>query len=309
MRFDFIGNRRKAYLLSLILIGAGLLSLAIFGLNLGIDFTGGTVLQFNLGEDVSMEEVEAALEPYEELEGAVVQVIQGRDLSGEPTEEGLIIRGPVMSEERRMALISDFRDRFPEMTGDDLRVESVGAVIGAELTRQALLSLLVAMVAIVAYITFRFEFKFAVATIGGLLHNVIVVLGIFSILQMEINVPFVAAILTVIGYSVNDTIVIMDRIRENIKHRKRKEYAEVVNDSINQNLMRSINTSLTTLFVLIALLFGFHYFIGSLDLIVFVVALILGVVIGTYSSIFIASPLWLNLQEVNLSLSRRRKAA
>ncbi len=309
MRFYFIGNRRKAYLLSLILIGAGLLSLAIFGLNLGIDFTGGTVLQFNLGEDVSMEEVEAALEPYEELEGAVVQVIQGRDLSGEPTEEGLIIRGPVMSEERRMALISDFRDRFPEMTGDDLRVESVGAVIGAELTRQALLSLLVAMVAIVAYITFRFEFKFAVATIGGLLHNVIVVLGIFSILQMEINVPFVAAILTVIGYSVNDTIVIMDRIRENIKHRKRKEYAEVVNDSINQNLMRSINTSLTTLFVLIALLFGFHYFIGSLDLIVFVVALILGVVIGTYSSIFIASPLWLNLQEVNLSLSRRRKAA
>lgn len=307
--FDFIGNRRKAYLLSLILIGAGLLSLVVFGLNLGIDFTGGTVLQFNLGEDISMEEVEAALEPYEELEGAVVQVIQGRDLTGEPTEEGLIIRGPIMTEERRDALIRDFRDRFPEMAGDDLRVESVGAVIGAELTRQALLSLLVALVAIVAYITFRFEFKFAVATIGGLLHNVIVVLGIFSILQMEINVPFVAAILTVVGYSVNDTIVIMDRIRENIKHRKRKEYVEVVNDSINQNLMRSINTSLTTLFVLIALLFGFHYFIGSLDLIVFVVALILGVVVGTYSSIFIASPLWLNLQDLDFSLRHRRKAA
>ncbi len=306
---DFIGNRRKAYLLSAVLIVAGVVSLAIFGLNLGIDFTGGTVLQFTLGEDVSMEEVEEALEPFEELEGATVQVIQGRDLAGEPTDEGLIIRGPVMAEERRDALINEFRDRFPGMGADDLRVESVGAVIGAELTRQALLSLFVAIVAMIAYITFRFEFKFAVATITALLHNVLIVLGIFSILQMEINVPFVAAILTVFGYSVNDTIVIMDRIRENIKYRKSSEYVEVVNESINQNLVRSINTSLTTLLVLVSLLFGFHYYIGSLDLIVFVVALILGVVVGTYSSIFIASPLWLNLQDVNFSLNRRCKAA
>ncbi len=306
---NFIGNRRKAYLLSLILITAGIISLAVFGLNLGIDFTGGTVLQFNLGEEVSMQEIEEALKPYDELEGAAVQIIQGRDLDGEPTDEGLIIRGPIMPEERRDALVNDFRDRFPGMGADDLRVESVGAVIGAELTRQALLSLFVAILAMVAYITFRFEFKFAVATITALLHNIVVVLGIFSILQMEINVPFVAAILTVFGYSVNDTIVIMDRIRENIKHRKKGDYVEVVNQSINQNLMRSINTSLTTLLVLGALLFGFHYFIGSLDLIVFVVALILGVFVGTYSSIFIASPLWLNLQDVNLSLNRHRKAA
>ncbi len=306
---EFIGNRRKAYLLSAALILAGLFSLAIFGLNLGIDFTGGTVLQFTLGEDVSMDEVDEALEPFDELEGAAVQMIQGRDLAGDPTDEGLIIRGPVMSEERRDALVNEFRDRFPEMTADDLRVESVGAVIGAELTRQALLSLFVAIVAMIAYITFRFEFKFALATITALLHNVLIVVGIFSILQMEINVPFVAAILTVFGYSVNDTIVIMDRIRENIKYRKKDEYVEVVNESINQNLVRSINTSLTTLLVLVSLLFGFNYYIGSLDLIVFVVALILGVLVGTYSSIFIASPLWLNLQDVNLSLNRRRKAA
>jgi len=305
---DFIGNRRKAYLLSMLLIVAGVLSLAVFGLNLGIDFTGGTVLQFNLGEDVSMEEVEEALEPFDELEGAAVQMIQGRDLEGEPTDEGVIIRGPVMAQERRDALVDQFRERFPGMGADDLRVESVGAVIGAELTRQALLSLFVAILAMIAYITFRFEFKFAVATITALLHNMLIVLGVFSLLQMEINVPFVAAILTVFGYSVNDTIVIMDRIRENIKHRKKGDYVEVVNQSINQNLVRSINTSLTTLFVLAALLYGFHYFIGSLDLIVFVVALILGVFVGTYSSIFIASPLWLNLQDVNLSLTRRRAA-
>lgn len=305
---DFIGNRRKAYLLSLMIIAAGVLSLAVFGLNLGIDFTGGTVLQLTLGEDLAMEEVEAALEPFDELEGAALQVIQGRDLTGEPTEEGVIIRGPVMAEERRDALIAEFQSRFPEMSAGDLRVESVGAVIGGELTRQALLSLFVAILAMIAYITFRFEFKFAVATITALLHNIIIVLGIFSILQMEINVPFVAAILTVFGYSVNDTIVIMDRIRENIKNRKRNEYAEIVNQSINQNLMRSINTSITTLFVLTALLFGFHYFIGSLDLVTFVIALIMGVFIGTYSSIFIASPLWLNLQDFNLSLKRRKAA-
>lgn len=303
---DFIGNRRKAYLLSAVLIGAGLVSLAFLGLNLGIDFAGGTVLQLNLGEDFSMEEVDAVLAPFDELEGAALQLVQGRDLSGEPTDEGLIIRGPVMPEQRRDQLVAAFREKFPQMNPGDIRVESVGAVIGGELTRQALLSLLVAVLLMVAYITYRFEFKFALATIVALLHNVIIVVGIFSILQMEINVPFVAAILTVFGYSVNDTIVIMDRIRENIKHRKRSEYVEVVNQSINQNLVRSINTSLTTLFVLVALLFGFHYFIGSLDLIVFVVALILGVFVGTYSSIFIASPLWLNLQEYFFRIKRSR---
>lgn len=305
---DFIGNRRKAYLLSLILIVGGIVSLTFFGLNLGIDFTGGTVLQLNLGEDFSIEEVEEVMMPFEELEGAAVQIVEGRDLAGDPTDEGVIVRAPYMEEERRDAVMSDFRDRFPEMDPADLRIESVGAVIGGEMTRQAVISLAVAILAMIAYITLRFEFKFAIATITALLHNIIIVLGIFSILQLEINVTFIAAILTVFGYSVNDTIVIMDRIRENIKHRKKHEYAEMVNQSINQNLVRSINTSLTTLFVLTALLFGFYYFIGSLDLIVFVVALILGVFVGTYSSIFIASPLWLNLQEYDLKLKRRKAA-
>jgi len=305
---DFIGNRRKAYLLSALLVLAGLISLAVFGLNLGIDFTGGTVLHLNLGEDFSLEEVEAVLAPFEELEGAAVQIVQGRDLTGELTEEGLVIKAPFIEEDRRDMLLDALRDRWPAIDPADLRIESVGAVIGSELARQALLSLAVAIVLMVVYITVRFEFRFALATIVALLHNIIIVIGIFSILQMEINVPFVAAILTVFGYSVNDTIVIFDRIRENIKHKQRRDYAAVVNESINQNLMRSINTSLTTLFVLIALLFGFQYFIGSLDLIVFVVALILGVIVGTYSSIFVASPLWLNLQSLKFK-SVRRKAA
>lgn len=305
---NFIGNRRKAYLLSAILVVAGVISLLIFGLNLGIDFTGGTVLHLNLGEDFSLEEVEEVIAPFEELEGATIQIVQGRDLSGELTDEGLVIKAAYIEEERREALMDSLRNRWPNLDPADLRIESVGAVIGGELARQALLSLGVAIILMIIYITIRFEFKFALATIVALLHNVIVVVGIFSILRMEINVPFVAAILTVFGYSVNDTIVIFDRIRENIKHKRKNEYVNIVNESINQNLVRSINTSATTLFVLIALLVGFYYFIGSVDLIVFVVALILGVVVGTYSSIFIASPLWLNLQEVNLKRTRRRAA-
>ncbi|MGM0688245.1 MAG: protein translocase subunit SecF [Bacillota bacterium] len=305
---DFIGNRRKAYFLSALLVIAGLISLAVFGLNLGIDFTGGTVLHLNLGEDFSLEEVESVLAPFEELEGAVIQIVQGRDLSGELTEEGLVIKASHIDADSRDMLLNTIRDRWPALDPADLRIESVGAVIGSELARQALLSLAVAIVLMVAYITIRFEFRFALATIAALLHNIIIVIGVFSILQMEVNVPFVAAILTVFGYSVNDTIVIFDRIRENIKHKQRKDYAAVVNESINQNLMRSINTSLTTLFVLVALLFGFHYFIGSLDLIVFVVALILGVVVGTYSSIFVASPLWLNLQSLKFKGVRRKAA-
>ena len=295
---DFIGNRRKAYLLSSFLVIASLISLAFFGLNLGIDFTGGTVLHLNLGEDFSLEEIEAVIAPFPELEGATIQVVQGRDLSGELAEEGLVIKAPYIEESRREALMAAFRVQWPNLDSDDLRIESVGAVVGGELARQALLSLAVAIALMVAYITFRFEFMFALSTIAALLHNIIIVIGVFSILRMEINVPFVAAILTVFGYSVNDTIVIIDRIRENIKHKRRSDYIALVNESINQSLVRSINTSLTTLFVLIALLVGFHYYIGSVDLIVFVIALILGVFVGTYSSIFIASPLWLNLQEL-----------
>ncbi len=304
---NFIGNRRKAYLFSAVLVAACLFSMIIFGLNLGIDFTGGTVLHLTIGEEFTTEEIQEVIAPYEELEGAAIQIVHGRDLSGEIADEGLVIKAPYIEEERREQILASFMQRWPAIDRADLRIESVGAVIGGELTRQAIISLVVAIALMIAYITYRFEFKFALATITALLHNIVIVVGIFSILQLEINVPFVAAILTVFGYSVNDTIVIIDRIRENIKHKKRSEYPEVVNESINQNLVRSINTSLTTLFVLTALLLGFHFFIGSLDLIVFVVALILGVFVGTYSSIFVTSPLWLNLQD--LKFGRKSRAA
>ncbi len=301
-----IKHSRKAYTISAFLLIASIVSLFVFGLNLGIDFAGGTVFHLNLGEGFTMEEVEEVTAPFPELQGAAMQVVQGRDLQGRITDEGVVIKSVYIEETRRDLILDAFRDRWSSLSSDDLRVESVGGTVSGELTYQSLLALVVAIAAMIIYISFRFEFKFALATIAALLHDILIVLGIFSILQMEINVPFVAAVLTVFGYSVNDSIIIIDRIRENIKHKRKDEYAEVVDLSIRQNLVRSLNTSLTTLLVLIALLVGFHYFIGSLDLIVFIVALIIGVFVGTYSSIFIASPLWLNLKQLEHRRARRQ---
>lgn len=303
---SFVKHARKAYAVSAIMLIAGFISLALFGLNLGIDFAGGTIFHLNLGEGFTLDEVRTVAAPFEELRGATMQVVQGRDLQGRITEEGVIIKSALIEEARRNQILEAFQARWGGLDAQDLRVESVGGVVSGELTRQSLLALAVAIAAMIAYISFRFEFKFALATVIALLHDIFIVVGIFSILRMEINVPFVAAILTIFGYSVNDTIIIIDRIRENIKHRRRDEYADAVDLSIRQSLIRCVNTSLTTLLVLISLLAGFHYFIGSLDLIAFVVALIIGVFVGTYSSIFIASPLWLSLKELEFRRARRQ---
>jgi len=302
--FSFVKFRRIAYLFSALLLAAGIISLAVNGLNLGIDFAGGTVFHLSLGEDFTLAEVKEVMASFPELEGASFQEVRGEQ--GEAGgDHGVVIKTAFVDDQRQEEIMNAFKSRWPGLNPENSRVESVGGVVSGELTRQALLALAVATAAMILYISLRFEFKFALAAIIALLHDVLIVLSVFSILRMEINVPFVAAVLTVFGYSVNDTIVIFDRIRENIKHKRREEYPEVVDRSIRQNLIRCINTSLTTLLVLIALLVGFHYFIGSLDLIVFVAAIMIGVFIGTYSSIFIASPLWLDFKEREF---RRRKA-
>lgn len=303
---SFTRHSRISYLISALLVVVSIFSLVFYGLNLGLDFTGGTVFHLNLGEGFTLEEVEEVIAPFEELQGAALQVIQGRDLQGRITEEGVVIKTSYIEEERREQIMEAFRERWSGLDPEDLREENVGGVVSAELTSQSLLALVVAIAAMIAYISFRFEFKFALATISALLHDIIIVVGAFSLFQVEVNVPFVAAVLTVFGYSVNDSIIIIDRIRENIRHKRKEEYAAVVDLSINQSLMRAINTSLTTLLVLIALLVGFYYFIGSFDLIAFVVALIIGVFVGTYSSIFIVSPLWLDLKQLEFRRARRR---
>lgn len=305
MKFNFVKNRKISYALSLVLLLAGILSLIFSGLNLGIDFAGGTVFHLNLGSGFTLAEVEAVTGAVPELKGAALQLVQGRDLQGRISTEGVVIKSAYLEEGRRSAILASFRDSWPELGPEDLRVESVGGVISGELARQSLTALVVAIAGMIVYITIRFEFRFALAAIIALLHDIFIIIAIFSILRIEVNVPFIAAILTIFGYSVNDTIVIFDRIRENIVRKKRDEYAELVDVSIKQSLVRTLNTSLTTFTVLLALLVGFYYFIGSFDLIAFVVALLIGVVVGTYSSIFIAAPLWLDLTGLQRRRARR----
>lgn len=305
MKIKFVQNRKISYALSLLLILAGVLSLILSGLNLGIDFTGGTVFHLNLSGGFTPEEVEAVIEDIPELKGAALQVVQGRDLQGRVTTEGVVLKSSYLEEGRRNAILASFRERWPSLGSEDLRVESVGGVVSGELARQSLTAFAVAVAGMIIYITIRFEFRFALAAIIALLHDIFVIIAIFSIFRIEVNVPFIAAIMTIFGYSVNDTIVIFDRIRENIVRKKKDEYVELVDVSINQSLVRTLNTSLTTFIVLVALLVGFYYFIGSFDLIAFVVALLIGVVVGTYSSIFIAAPLWLDLTGLQRRRARR----
>ena len=167
----------------------------------------------------------------------------------------LIIKVPHISEKQRADIIGAFRDSFPAMTAEDvLQVDNVGPVIGKELTREAFLALALAAAGMLLYITIRFEFKFACSAVLALLHDVLIIVAFFSFSQWEINSPFIAAVLTIIGYSINDTIVIFDRVRENMKRERGRDLREIVDDSISQSLSRCINTSLTTLFVLLSLL-------------------------------------------------------
>ena len=167
------------------------------------------------------------------------------------------------------------------------RTEMVGPVVGQELVKQALMALLLAAIGMLIYLSFRFEYRFATVAVLAVLHDALIVLGIFALLAKEINSPFIASILTVVGYSVNNTIVIFDKIRENMSFRKRESWAELANKSINETLTRSINTSLTTLLAVLAL-----FFFGGATIQDFVLALLLGIVVGTYSSVFVAGPLW-----------------
>ncbi len=287
--FDFLQHRTRGFIFSGALILLGLISLLFNGLNLGIDFTGGTILHLRLESGYQMDEVRQVLEPYE-LAGVPLQRVGRAD---DPAANEVIVKAPHLDEQTRREILASFQERWTEMTPQDiLRVDNVGAVIGRELTREAFFALLIAAAGMVLYITFRFEFKFALAAILALLHDAFLIIAIFSLFQLEINSPFIAAVLTIIGYSINDTIVVFDRVRENLKYRRKRTLKEVVNDSINENLVRSVNTSLTTLIVLLSLFIAFNYFVGGVDLRLFALALLVGIVSGTYSSIFIASPVW-----------------
>ena len=282
MKFSIIAHRNWFFAFSLLLILVSLASLATQGLNLGIDFTGGTLIDLKFAKPVSVAEVRDVLKDYK-LENSVVQLAATEKTDAAPN---VLIRTHVLSEAERKSVLDGFSAKLGKF--DIMRIEKVGATIGSELTREAIIALLLSWLMMIAYISYRFEFRFGVAGILSLVHDVLIVLGVFSILRKEIDASFVAALLTIVGYSINDTIVIFDRIRENLKAMKKGEtLPEMVDRSIWQTMTRSIYTVLTVLFAT-----GSLYFLGGETTKNFSLALLIGFVSGTYSSIFNASPIW-----------------
>ena len=259
----------------------------------GIDYTGGTTLQYGVKENIDNQKLSAVRSALESngIEKSILQIINVNSKENTDLKAILSIRTKFISEESNdmesisKVINSEFQD--PEL----VQVSSVGPTLGKELFKNSMIALTLALLGIIAYLTFRFQFDYALAAILGLIHDTIFVVGVFSILGLfygvQIDALFVTALLTVIGFSVHDTIVVFDRVRENLKYYSKKmTFGEIMNASINQTLARSINTSLTTLLTLAAL-----YFFGGVTTKDFVLAMILGIAIGTYSSIFFCSSL------------------
>ena len=275
---DIMGKRKIWYAISLIVIIVGFSFLLFNGLNFGIDFTGGTILEFTFDNKISNQEIRNVLG---DLDFSIDPQLQQTEVDGSP---GVIIKTRELNSEQITSVQELLKDRFSST--EMLRSDMVGPLIGQELTRNSIFAIIIASLAIVAYISMRFEFRFAIVAIFTLLHDVAIVLGFFAIVQKEINTAFVAALLTIIGYSINDTIVIFDRIRENMKIMRKKSFEEKANTAVVDTLPRSINTSMTTLITILAI-----YFFGGASLQTFMLALFVGMFSGTYSSIFVASPL------------------
>ena len=280
MLFEIIRRRKVWYAISLLVVIPGLISLMLQGLNLGIDFTGGNLVEIRFDKQVQVKELREALREYK-LQDTMIQ---------QSGKSDFFIRTRELSLEESNKVINSLKSKLGGLTV--LRNELVGPIIGKELTQKALLALFAASLLMLGYISWRFEFKQGVAALLALLHDVLVVTGVFSLFQLEVDSTFVAAVLTIIGYSINDTIVIFDRIRENMLNRKKGQtLEELVNSSLWQTMARSINTVMTVVFVLLAL-----YFLGGGTIKNFILAMLIGVISGAYSSIFNASPLWVDLR-------------
>jgi len=281
ININFISKRKTFLILSSAIIIVGIISFLIKGgLNYGIDFVGGTLVQLRFQKDIKIDEIREGLRGVD-LGDSVIQHFGNEKeilIRVEKSESGLEgLQGDI---KRALAESPDLGKFEVE------RTEMVGPQVGKDLRRKALLAISYALLGIVFYVAWRFEFKYAVAAIIALLHDVLFTLTAFSLTNREINLPIIAALLAIIGYSLNDTIVVFDRIRENLKARKKEAYEVTINNSINETLSRTLLTSLTTLIVLVVL-----FFLGGEVINNFSFALIIGVIVGTYSSIFIASPI------------------
>jgi len=279
--FNFIGKKKIWYIISLAIIIPGMFSLGFRGLNMGIDFAGGNIYQLQFANETSLSQVTDIVDDY---------VSQSPSIQ-ETKDNQFLIRTSVMTEDESNTMLADMEKQLGTTT--IMRNESIGAVVGSELQKNAIWAVFWALIAMLIYVSFRFKPAYAVSAVISLIHDVLVMIAIFSFLKIEVNSPFIAACLTVVGYSINNAIVVFDRVRENINYKVKDEFPVLINKSINQTMGRSINTIVAVLILLFCLLF-----LGGETTKTFILALVVGIVAGAYSSMFIAGPLLADLSKL-----------
>lgn len=299
IRFDFARNRNKFFFVSIAITVLGILSLLIFGLNYGVDFSSGSRFDINVGQSTTKAEAEELLSAAE-LAPPVLTI------GGENNDRVSVRFQDVLTAEQRTSMVGQFEQKFG---ADNVSMEenTVDAGMAKEFGLHAIYAVLISCIGIAIYVSFRFEWRFALASVISLFHDAFIVISLFSLFRLEVNLPFVAAVLTIIGYSINDTIVIFDRIREDLPKAKVKSFADlqnVVNNSIWSTLTRSINTGLTV--IVCALLL---FLLGSESIKLFSLAMIIGLISGAYSSICIGSQLWLLLKRSSFKKAQTVKNA
>lgn len=292
--FDFVGKMKMAVGISVALIIISILSVIWHGgLNFGIDFAGGTIIQVKFSKTAPADVIRKTFQDID-VHDAIIQEI-GKD-------EIIVRTNQPMTQELQTRVDEAMTKQFGAGNFDIRRIEFVGPKVGKDLTNKAILAIIFSWIGMLIYISWRFEFRYALGAIIALIHDTIIVIGALSLLNKEFTLTIVAALLTVIGYSINDTIVVFDRIRENRKKDLKRSLAEIINSSINETLSRTILTSFTVILVLMAL-----FFLGGPVIHDFAFALLVGIVIGTFSSIFIASPIVLLFENIKLSKTKGKK--
>lgn len=290
--FSIVKNYKIFFSITIIFLLIGFGSIVTRGFNLGIDFTGGSIVDLTFENPVNVAQVRDVLKEHD-MGNSIIQL---ENSDGKTEANSVLIRTGVVEDTELRATMNDLQSKLGNYQIQ--RVEQVGATIGSELVQQAAMAIVLSWVLMIAYITFRFEFKFAIAAIIALIIDVLVVLSYFSLFQMEMDSSFVAALLTVVGYSVNGTIVIFDRIRENLKiHRRSESLGEMVDNSIWQCMTRTIYTVATSLFAIVSI-----FLFGGETIHNFSFAMLVGFASGAYTSIFMAGPMWMFLKNKKIGI-------
>lgn len=299
-KIDFMGKRKYFYIVSILVIVIGLISYFVQGFNYDIDFTGGTVLEINLHKVPTAQEISELEKLTKQITGTQTPIVRKVEDGKKIMINAHEVHGKKkteLSKETRDKLFGEIAKKYNLKKEDLISYQNVGAVVSSELKSQAIWAVVIASILMLIYIAIRFEFRFGTTAVAALIHDLLIVLTVYTLFRIPLNSSFIAAILTVLGYSINDTIVVFDRIRENRRIAGKMELKDLVNLSMNQTIGRSIATAMSVIIVLVVL-----YFMGVQSIKEFAFPLLIGVISGTYSSIFIATALWFDWE-----LSTRKK--